>query len=510
MTETTTTIPLETSENRKEDPYKNFHMFFPKHLNQGLNYNADRNIKNALLKSFEDNTIKFIEKTYTERCMYYELPHPKILADRPWKEEPKCIFEDIITTIAENDNKVNFNIVTELVDLKHVANGLYCPMNCSIRRVNYNRYDIYRVAIENELYYFLNGIITKINGCFCLIAQLPTRPKTSDEALLKECVTDFNDIYANIDMSRISPKHKGTLSNLSDDDIEGLKKKYDSKLLYDIFNIFHKNILDTKPETETFENKPKLLHHVVYRPFQGTLQTTFGEMTDNDSIVFNSCGIFVIRKEETGYKFSKLLLQGCRFCNVDDSVENITGGANDGSQKKTFRKRAKRTFLKGHSKKRHLVMFFNDEEVAFMKDYLNTYTNYPPKTINGNVQEMFNVNSISESLNISFETHQRLFTKVQSKIFSVYPVKKDDKTRFVCNSFIDFILFLFSLVPSTEIHQCYLARCEGTKFYNNALEMFLGSVLDECLTKEPNILTIFSALDNFYESIRTIGSIFDE
>lgn len=514
MTETATTNPSKTSEKRKEDPYKDFHMFLPKHINQGLNRNADRAIKNALLDSFKDNSIKFIDKTYTERCMYYELPHPKILAERPYKEEPKCIFEDIISTIAENDNKLKTDIIAELVDLKNIMSGSFCQMNCSIYRVNYDRYDVFQVMIGDELYYFLNGIITKIDGYFYLIGQLPIRPKTSDEAVLKECVTEFNDIHANINMSKISPKHKGTLSNLSDSDIEGLKDKYNNELLYDIFSIFHQNILTEKPETKTPKNKPKLLRHVVYRPFKGTLQTTFGEMTDDDSIIFNSCGIFVIRKGETGYKFSKLLLQGCRFCNVGTSVEkpveSTTGGANDKSNENS-KKETKKTFRKRYSKKRHSMMLFDDETVEFMNDYLNAYTKYSTKiTVSEFAQKTHDVKPSLESLNKSFKTYQELFTKIQSKIFSVYPVKKDDKTRFICNSFTDFVLFLFSLVPSTEIHQLYLTRCEGTKLYNNALETLLSYSIDECLASNHNILTIFSLLDDFYESIRTIGSIFDE
>lgn len=504
MTETTTTNPSKTSEKRKEDPYKDFHMFLPKHINQGLNRNADRAIKNALLDSFKDNNIKFIDKTYTERCMYYELPHPKILAERPYKEEPKCIFEDIISTIAENDNKLKTDIIAELVDLKNIANGSFCQMNCSIYRVNYNRYDVFQAMIGDELYYFLNGIITKIDDYFYLIGQLPIRPSTDDSKLLRECVTEFNDIHANINMSKVSPKHKGTLSNLSDSDIEELKDKYDNELLYDIFSIFHQNILTEKP-TETSENKPKLLRHVVYRPFKGTLQTTFGEMTDNDSIVFNSCGIFVIRKGETGYKFSKLLLQGCRFCNVVTNDKKVEGGANDksnGNSKKTFRKR--------YSKKRHSVMLFDARKVEFMNGYLNAYTKYPNTNVSEFVQKTYDIRSDLESLDKSFETYQELFTKIQSKIFSVYPVKKDDKTRFICNSFTDFVLFLFSLVPSTEIHQLYLTRCEGTMLYNNALETFLSYAIDEFLASNHNILAIFSLLDDFYETIRTIGSIFDE
>lgn len=504
MTETTTTNPSKTSEKRKEDPYKDFHMFLPKHINQGLNRNADRAIKNALLDSFKDNSIKFIDKTYTERCMYYELPHPKILAERPYKEEPKCIFEDIIMTIAENDNNLKLNIISDLVDLKHIANDSYYQMENSIRRVSYNKYDVYRVKLEGDVYYFLNGIITKINGIFCLIGQLPTRPNISDENLPNECINEFNEILANINMSKISPKRKGTLLDLSGEDIEKLKEDYDNELLYDIFRIFHQNILTEKPETKPSENKPKLIHHAVYRPFQGTLQTTFGEMTDNDSIVFNSCGIFVIRKEASGYKFSKLLLQGCRFSNTAANITEVTGGAKDKSMKDD----TKRKFRKRISKKQSKMMF-NDEEVRYMKEYLDKYTKYPEKTPDL-VHEIYDVNDITKNLDDSFNMYQRLFTKVQSKIFSVYPVKKEDKTIFTCNSFMDFILFLFSLVPSEKIHQVYLTRCEGTRLYNNSLEILLFNILNEYLGGNPNILTMFSALDDFYEYIRTIGTIFDE
>ena len=307
MTETTTETPqtpqsshsLNTPPKKhKEDPYKQFHMFFPKHINQGLNYMSDKRIKNALLDSFKDNSIKFIEKTYTEICMYYNLPHPRILPERPYNEEPKCIFEDIIMTITENDNNLKLNIISDLVDLKHIANGSYYQMENSIRRVSYNKYDVYRVKLEGDVYYFLNGIITKINGFFYLIGQLPTRPNISDENLPNECINEFNEILANINMSKISPKHKGTLLDLSEEDIEKLKEKYvnNNKILYDVFSIFHKNIFD-ESDTIVAGAKPKLIHHVVYRPFQGILQTTFGEMSDGDSIVFNNCEICIIRKE---------------------------------------------------------------------------------------------------------------------------------------------------------------------------------------------------------------------
>ena len=491
-------------EPKKDDPYDKFHMFFPKHINQGLNSRADRNIKNALLKSFGDDSIKFINQTYTERCMYYELPHPSILPKRLYDDDPNSIFEDILMTITENDNKLKFDMITDLVDLKHIVNDLYYPMDNSILRVSYNKYDVYQVKIEDELYYFLNGIITKISGSFYLIGQLPTRPSTSDEKLLSGCLEDFNNIYGNINMSKVSPKHKGTLSNLPDEAIEELKDKYNNRVLYDVFRIFPENIMDTIPQSDP-KNKPKLLRHAVYRPFLGALRTTFGEMTDNDSIVFNSCGIFVIRKEGEGYKFSKLLLQGCRFCNVAID-KNVTGGANDKSKEtsnKTFRKRA---FKRKASK-----MFFTTEEVERMNKYLSEYTKYHDEiTISEYVQKTYDVKNISESLNDSFKTYQKLFTRIQSKIFSVYPVKKDDKTNFVCNSFMDFVLFLFSLVPSTKIHQKYLTRCEGTTAYDNSLEILLSNILDELLRSNPNILNMFHELDDFYEYIRTIGSIFDE
>ena len=512
MTETTTETPqtpqsshsLNTPPKKhKEDPYKQFHMFFPKHINQGLNYMSDKRIKNALLDSFKDNSIKFIEKTYTEICMYYNLPHPRILPERPYNEEPKCIFEDIIMTITENDNNLKLNIISDLVDLKHIANGSYYQMENSIRRVSYNKYDVYRVKLEGDVYYFLNGIITKINGFFYLIGQLPTRPNISDENLPNECINEFNEILANINMSKISPKHKGTLLDLSEEDIEKLKEKYvnNNKILYDVFSIFHKNIFD-ESDTIVAGAKPKLIHHVVYRPFQGILQTTFGEMSDGDSIVFNSCGIF--RKEVSGYKFSKLLLQGCRFSNTAKTTE-VTGGAKD----KFVKDDTKKKFRNRTSKKTSKIMF-TDEEVRYMKEYLDKYTKYPEKTPDL-VHEIYNVNYITKNLDNSFRAYQRLFTKVQSKIFSVYPVKKEDKTIFACNSFMDFILFLFSLVPSEKIHQVYLARCEGTRLYNNSLEILLENIINSYLSNTNlDILTMFSSLDDFYEYIRTIGTIFVE
>lgn len=115
-------------------------------------------------------------------------------------------------------------------------------------------------------------------------------------------------------------------------------------------------------------------------------------------------------------------------------------------------------------------------------------------------------------MNLDDEVPSALFRIVMKKIFKIYSLRYSE-TIFACRTVRELLMFILSIIPSIYTYGDYIRGTPSTTFYDVRYNEFIKKFI-RAFTRNIDwtnkTIAIYNSIDDFYESIRTIGSAFVE
>lgn len=119
---------------------------------------------------------------------------------------------------------------------------------------------------------------------------------------------------------------------------------------------------------------------------------------------------------------------------------------------------------------------------------------------------------IQFSMNLDDKVPSALFRIVMKKIFKIYSLRYTE-TLFACRTVKELLMFIISIIPSIYTYDDYIHGTPSTTFYDVRYNDFIKRFIRAFSTNinwTNKTIAIYNSIDDFYESIRTIGSAFVE
>ena len=125
---------------------------------------------------------------------------------------------------------------------------------------------------------------------------------------------------------------------------------------------------------------------------------------------------------------------------------------------------------------------------------------------------------IQFTMNLNKEIPSTLFAIIMKKIFKIYSLRYTD-TLFACRTVKELLMFILSIIPSIYTYDDYIYGTPSTTFYdvryNDFIKRFIRAFSMNMPQKPEDdntrqMIEIYNSIDDFYESIRTIGRAFAE
>ena len=120
------------------------------------------------------------------------------------------------------------------------------------------------------------------------------------------------------------------------------------------------------------------------------------------------------------------------------------------------------------------------------------------------------------TMDLNMSIPSNLFSILMKKIFKIYSLRYTD-TIFACRTLKELLMFILSIIPSVYTYGEYIRGTSSTTFYdiryNDFIRKFIRAFSNGA-SKKPldsntqRIIEMYNSIDDFYESIRTIGKVF--